>query len=124
MVIDVLNGRDATDPFVAYHAPSITKMLNPYCVGELKGYQLTEIQKDYHKLSRDLESSGMMKTTYSFYLKHALFLSSLFLASVATVLYGESLLIHALGGCLLGVFWQQLSFMGHDFGHKAVFHSK
>lgn len=124
MVIDVLNGRDASDPFVAYHPSAVTKMLAPYCVGEVKGYQPTELQKEYHRLSLELETSGMMQTTYSFYVKHLVFLASLFLGSIATVLCCDSLLVHALGGCLLGVFWQQLSFMGHDFGHKAVFHSK
>ena len=72
----------------------------------------------------ELETSGLMQTTYSFYFKHLLFLASLLLGSIATVLWGESLAIHAFGGFLMGAFWQQLSFMGHDFGHKSVFHNQ
>jgi len=35
MVLEVLNGKDATDPFLAYHEPGIAKKLSAYLVGEV-----------------------------------------------------------------------------------------
>jgi fatty acid desaturase len=42
------------------------------------------------------------------------------LAVIAVGVYGYRIT----GGCLLGLYWQQLAFIGHDSGHNAVTHDK
>jgi len=36
MVLEVLNGKDATDPFLAYHEPAIAKKLSAFYIGEVR----------------------------------------------------------------------------------------
>jgi len=39
-------------------------------------------------------------------------------------LTAQSFGAYMLGAFLVGLFWQQASFLGHDFGHNGVFHNK
>merc|ERR1719265_2379355 len=48
---------------------------------------------------------------------------TLWAGSVYCILYGESTFVRAwVGGLLMGCFFQQLAFFGHDIGHNGVTH--
>ena len=32
--------------------------------------------------------------------------------------------MHMLGACLIGLFWQQVAFVGHDIGHNSITHNR
>lgn len=78
----------------------------------------------FRLLTQKLEEAGLFKTDYSFYYKMMVVYSCLFLTILAGVLMHESKLVHALSGAMLGIFWQQMAFIGHDLGHNAVTHNR
>ena len=75
----------------------------------------------FRELARGLE--GEFRTEYSHYFKLFAALSCLFAAAVYCVVgEGHGAWTHALGAVLLGFFWQQTMFIGHDAGHGAITH--
>ena len=64
-------------------------------------------------------------TDYAHYFKLAAFLVTLLSGAFYCVLGYEGehgVAVRALGACLLGLFWQQSMFIGHDAGHGAITH--
>jgi len=117
-------GRDATDAFRAYHGPKgkAAKTLASYCIGELdKEDSLETHMADFRDMVGGLE--GEFKTDYAHYYRLAACLATLLAAAVACVLATSSVWTHMLGAVLLGIFWQQTMFIGHDAGHGAITHN-
>jgi hypothetical protein len=65
----------------------------------------------------------MFKTDLSYYALMAVRIASILSASVYITLKGESLGAHCLGALLMGCYWQQLAFVGHDLGHNGISHT-
>ena len=66
---------------------------------------------------------GEFRTDYRHYYKLFACLTALFAASVWCVVgAGHGVWTHMLGAVLLGMFWQQTMFIGHDAGHGAITH--
>jgi hypothetical protein len=58
------------------------------------------------------------------YFQHMSFLGFIFCVSIYLALNATQFYTYMISAFLMGVFWQQLSFMGHDFGHNSVFENK
>lgn len=129
-------GQDASGPFFGYHPPDIIEQRLPCLqVGVLKppappagakaAPQLT-LQEDLHAVQEQLRAEGMFETDMRFYYGHFAWLASLFLVSLSLLAIaarvGEPTWLYVASACVLGLFWQQLAFIGHDFGHNSVFH--
>ncbi len=70
---------------------------------------------------RQLEADGLFRTSYLWYLKKVLGLFALLAGAVYLLLISDSRPLPIIGSSfLLGLFWQQLAFMGHDLGHNSV----
>jgi delta8-fatty-acid desaturase len=135
-------GRDMTDAFRAYHGPDgkAAKTLRSYYVGELvmsaedadaaetsssEGSAMSADEQPhvfaFRELAKGLETD--FHTDYWHYLKLFVSLTTLFASAVYCVIgEGHSTATHMLGAILLGVFWQQTMFIGHDAGHGAITH--
>jgi fatty acid desaturase len=82
---------------------------------------MSPVDKAIRALDSEFNAAGYFQTDLFWYLKIALVYLTILAAAVACVYLGESLAVRALlGGALLGVFLQQLAFIGHDCGHNAV----
>lgn len=114
-----LAGRDATVAFQNFHPPAVKQQLKAFCVGSLKAAQGDELTEDYKKLKRELEARGLFRQNWSFYMKEVGFILCLLLL-LLRLLGSTSPVVRCLGGGItLGMFWQQVAFVGHDIGHNA-----
>jgi fatty acid desaturase len=101
--------------------PQVFKFHLPrFHIGTLAPTPPSPMLQEYRELARDFESSNLFQTRPSFYLLKALFIVALFGLSVAGVVMSSSVWIHLLSGVLLGFFWQQCAFVGHDTGHLSI----
>jgi len=75
-------------------------------------------------MTRRYERMGFFESDYGFYHRKAAVLVALFAAAVTCVLGSDRLSVHALGGVLMALFWQQIAFVGHDVGHNAITHDR
>ena len=81
-----------------------------------------------------LQNDGLFETNYLWfdfyfysYIRYVKMISiqmTMFILAIAGVLYSDSFAVHMLSALLLGFFWQQLAFIGHDLCHNAVTHSR
>jgi delta8-fatty-acid desaturase len=67
---------------------------------------------------------GWFKTDYTFYYCIAARLTLMFGIMLHLVLNCTNWWAHFAGACMLGGFWQQLAFIGHDLGHNGITHIK
>eukprot|EP01006_Ploeotia_vitrea_P034272 TRINITY_DN65733_c5_g2_i2.p1 TRINITY_DN65733_c5_g2~~TRINITY_DN65733_c5_g2_i2.p1 ORF type:complete len:486 (+),score=257.55 TRINITY_DN65733_c5_g2_i2:137-1594(+) len=130
-----LAGRDATDPYLGFHPVEVTeKRLPRFQCGIVKDYEEDPLQKELQSIRRKLQEEGMYDTTVGFYVKHAIFeiilwLASVYTLSLANASYRETSSLnltasawYVLSAGLMGMFWQQNAFIGHDLGHNSVTH--
>lgn len=126
-----LCGRDATLFFFMSHPKYIGEsMLRKLFYAELRGDKDCDDSKDRSRgdgttlalsaLTRAMEDEGLFKTDISFYYNKMVAYSCMFLAILAGVLLSQRSWVHALSGVLMGVFWQQMAFIGHDLGHNLI----
>jgi len=138
-------GRDMTDAFRAYHGPTgkAAKTLASYCVGEVvsaaaaagagtesktaetaaavAAEAVPDHVTEFRKLVNSLE--GEFHTDYVHYAQLGAALCTLFASAVYCIAgAGHGWAMHMLGAVLLGLFWQQTMFIGHDAGHGAITH--
>jgi fatty acid desaturase len=120
-------GKDATEPFIGYHDEIVkqTRIKNYHHANLYpKEMELDDMVIDFRKLQKDLKEKGLFQTNYFWYFRLMIWLSFLFIISLVGALYGTSLLAHMFSALFMGIFWQQLAFLGHDLAHNAVTHSR
>lgn len=78
----------------------------------------------FRLLTKEMEQAGLFETDYMFYYKKMVIYTALFSSILAGVFLSDRILVHALAGAMLGIFWQQMAFIGHDLGHNAVTHNR
>jgi fatty acid desaturase/cytochrome b involved in lipid metabolism len=130
LTIRALCGKDATDSFMYSHPKYVReRMLDKFYYADLKDDDgdgrtkptaIDQTTLEFRELTRKMEEAGLFKTNYAFYYRLAAVYAGMFLLVVAGVLYSENPMVHALSGALLGLFWQQMAFIGHDLGHNAI----
>jgi len=145
LTIRALCGKDATANLLANHDDRILeKWLPRFYYGEVKespwnNEKLLEEEDNkcsrataeeikavlaFQQLSLTLRESGMFQTSYYFYYVMFAWLALLFSLVLAGVFCSDLLWVHSLAGLTLGLFWQQVAFLGHDLGHNGVTHDR
>jgi delta8-fatty-acid desaturase len=133
-ILPILNmgGKDSTDPFISYHPSHVfEKWLPGMLIAEVEEAK-ESVQEDRKRQTKTLQAfrqlrqqflkDGLFETDYSFYAREAVKLGSLLCAAVFFTVFCSSFTAHMVGALLLGCFWQQLAFIGHDTGHNAITH--
>ncbi|KAL5769051.1 hypothetical protein ACOSQ2_015834 [Xanthoceras sorbifolium] len=116
-----LAGQDVTDAFVAYHPPSSWLHLDNFFTGYyLKDNSVSEVSKDYRKLVAEFSRMGFFEAKGRRVMYTLCFLAMLFVSSVYGVLCSDSTWVHLFSGGLMGFFWIQCGWLGHDSGHYPV----
>eukprot|EP00455_Lapot_gusevi_P017844 TRINITY_DN1964_c0_g1_i1.p1 TRINITY_DN1964_c0_g1~~TRINITY_DN1964_c0_g1_i1.p1 ORF type:complete len:493 (-),score=111.32 TRINITY_DN1964_c0_g1_i1:417-1895(-) len=118
-----LAGKDCTDAFTQYHPASTWNLLPAFHVANLEAPPPSEYVSGHRAIRQQLLERGLYDTKPSYYVKKFLWIFSIFAASLYCTLGSRSFGVHMLGALLLGLFWQQLAFVGHDLGHNAVSHN-
>ena len=129
-VIESLGGKDASLPFLLNHDPSVvTKYLSSMYIGDLeprpKG-KYDALTKDFKLLYNELMSKGWFETSYAYYMKKVMVLITmmggiLYLFQLAHIY--QSCIFAIIGSGMVGMWWQQIAFIGHDLGHNGITHS-
>lgn len=124
-ILEKYNGKDATDVFHAFHRPeamggSAWRCLSvlPH-VGKAEAAQ-TAALNDWRQLRQKLTEEGLLEPAYAWFLWK--FASTLAIGAFAFWLayWGH----WALSSLIMGIFFQQMAFIGHDLGHNSVFVSR
>jgi delta8-fatty-acid desaturase len=128
LTIRALCGKDGTDAFMSSHPDYVKdRLLKNFFYGDLKNdenYKDDEATIAFRELTRKIKDAGLFQTDYTFYYKKAAVFAGMFSLVLAGVLLSDRLSVHALAGIMLGLFWQQTAFVGHDLGHNAVTHNR
>jgi len=118
-------GREATDAFEQYHPARVWNMLPCRMVAKLAPSEIVEpspFVQELRALRQELLQTGMFETRPSYYIFKGVVLVALFALMLWLTLCSGSVVGRLAGGLVLGLFWQQLAFVGHDAGHSAVTH--
>ena len=130
-VIESLGGKDASLPFLLNHDPSIRhKYLKSMYIGKLepklKKGKYDQLTKDFVNLYNQLLENGWFVTSYAYYAKKLMVL----VAMMCGILYLFQLarlyqlpIFAVIGSAMVGLWWQQIAFIGHDAGHNGISHS-
>ncbi|KAL6952964.1 stearoyl-CoA 9-desaturase [Sarracenia purpurea var. burkii] len=120
-----LAGQDVTDSFAAYHPAAAWQYLDKFFNGHyLEDYSVTEESKDYRNLLSEFSKMGLFeKKGHGAFISFC-FMAFLFAASVFGVLRCSGTLVHLLSGALMGGFWIQSGWAGHDSGHYQIMPTK
>ena len=122
-VLSSVIGGDATDPFYNSHPEKGRKaMLAPYHIGTQSDWSVTAPTAAYRALRAELEASGelMAGGSFSYYGATTARVAAAAAVALGCVIGTTSASAHFLGAAALGVFWQQLAFVGHDLGHNGI----
>ena len=118
-----LGGKDCTDAFANYHPARVYRSMLPhFYVGDVVDYKESEFVKEHREMRQMLLEQGLFETRQSYYWGLGAWLAFLAFSVLYTSLVCSSTAAHLTGAALLGTFWQQMAFLGHDIGHNAVSH--
>ncbi len=120
-----LAGRDVTDVFHGMHPDYVYSRLPAFHIGNLKNYEESESTKAYRQLELEIEREGLYKTRYSYYVMKII-ISFLMLAIAVSCYvqgyYNNWTSLQILGSLILGMYFWQTAFIGHDAGHNGITH--
>jgi len=114
---------DATDQFMNSHPIWTRQLLSQYKVGDVSDWIVSDADADFRKIRADLEASGAFSTGSSslYYCKSFSRIFALAAIALGALALSTSTIVHiAIGAVALGLFWQQIAFVGHDLGHNGV----
>ena len=124
-VLDAVIGGDATDQFMNSHPSWVAARLPPLCVGRISGWTPSASTLAYRALRDELTDAGAFHSSYDYYLASFARAVALFAVAIGAICLSRSSWAHTLVAApALGLFWQQLAFVGHDLGHSSVSHSR
>ena len=95
-------------------------MLPKFYVGDLETIKLPAINKEHRQMIQDLEDAGLFETNMGDYYRLTTCLVLALAAVVSGVLLSSSFAVHMLCAVVLGCFWNQCNFIGHDTGHNGI----
>ena len=122
-------GRDATAPFVAYHAESVLKAWKPVGFYEFDADAPNgdSFAGAHLKLADAFEEAGFFRTSKRFIASRFGMAAGFLLAALYSVRrYREELswVTIVCGAMCLAGFWQQSGFLMHDLMHNHLFHDR
>ena len=115
-----VGGGNATYEFLNFHSEETIHKLHKYEIGVLDDYSESALEKDYMSLRESILREGLFVTNKSFYILEWSRVITILLVSLYFSLFMDG--YNLIGAALLGIFWQQLAFSGHDAGHNAITH--
>lgn len=115
-------GMDATDELRAFHDDWVLETKLPhFVIGTVSDAPDTsELVEDFRKLGEEFEKLGYFHVTPWFYVGKVLAVFCILACALALLFRCESFVAHMASAVLLGVFWQQFAFVGHDCGHMSA----
>jgi fatty acid desaturase/predicted heme/steroid binding protein len=120
-----LAGKDATDVFTNFHPAIAYEKLPSYYMGDLTPQPtVSNFVQEHRQLRQTLLQNGLFETSQTFYIGYGLWLATLFFSALYCTIFCNTFNDHMTGAMLLGLFWQQLAFLGHDIGHNAISHNR
>ena len=108
LVLENMSTRDATQEFRLFH-PKMKIRLKPL---KDKTVHLTQKMQDFQALHEKMIELRLFESSFNFYASRALTLAALFYFTLTSPPIFSAM--------CLGLFWQQLAFIGHDVGHNSV----
>ncbi|CAI7855029.1 unnamed protein product [Closterium sp. NIES-53] len=126
-VIYLLAGRNATDVFAVFHKPSTSAFLSTLYIGDLKDSEVEptgDLLKDFRDLRASFEAKGYFKCSPAYYLFKVLSTFAIVAASIAIIMWTSDPRWVLISGVLLGLYFQQVGWLSHDFLHHQVFQSR
>lgn len=78
---------------------------------------------DFAELKRRVKQAGLLEKQPHYYRKKMLLLLALFISSVVILLFVKSFWLQFLNALYLAFITTQLGLLGHDAGHRQIFHS-
>eukprot|EP00462_Mataza_sp_D1_P018560 CAMPEP_0175138272 /NCGR_PEP_ID=MMETSP0087-20121206/10258_1 /TAXON_ID=136419 /ORGANISM="Unknown Unknown, Strain D1" /LENGTH=461 /DNA_ID=CAMNT_0016421159 /DNA_START=192 /DNA_END=1577 /DNA_ORIENTATION=+ len=123
-------GKDMTDAFVQFHSLETWKRLNFFHVADVAEEDIRKrnndpLQQDWDKFTQDVLAEGLYQTNYTYFLLEGLRCFAILAASLTFSfgLLGDCTTFRMVGALLLGLYFQQAAFIGHDTGHNGITHS-
>jgi len=115
-------GMDATDELRAFHDDWVMeKKLPAFVIGSVSdATEPTDLVKDFRELGMMFDKLGYFHVTATFYVIKIVWVFSIFICSMSLLFRTESFIAHMTSAVLLGIFWQQFAFVGHDCGHMSA----
>lgn len=115
-------GMDATDELRAFHDDWVMETKLPhFVIGTVSDApEASELVKDFRTLGEEFEKMGYYHVSPWFYVRKVATVFCILLCSLGLLLKTDSLAAHMASAVLLGVFWQQFAFVGHDCGHMSA----
>lgn len=125
-MLEDVAGVNCTDAFTEYHPAEVWSRLPAYRVGRIVGKhsEPSEFVLAHRRLRQQLLAEGCFETRMTFYAKLAAWCTLLLGAVLYFGLACSSFAAHMVSAVLLGLWWQQIAFVGHDLGHSSVTHSR
>jgi len=121
LLFEGIAGSDVTLPFGVYHAndeKKVAPFMKAIRVGSIERTR-SPLTQAFEKLHEALKKDGMYTYDFTSYVIYFGWYAALFLLSWMLMTSGEKMKI-CLGSVVLGAFWQQMAFFGHDVGHNSV----
>lgn len=129
-VIFTQGGRDATDVFTSFHATSTWSFLKQFHIGDVVDQTSCPVDssesllQDFRNLRQSLLKQGLFRADPFYYFWKTSFNLSI-LVSVLALLNAHDSWKHLLPAAfLLGLFFQQMGWLAHDFCHHQVFKNR
>eukprot|EP00164_Ancoracysta_twista_P003154 GFYU01004206.1.p1 GENE.GFYU01004206.1~~GFYU01004206.1.p1 ORF type:complete len:451 (-),score=140.41 GFYU01004206.1:245-1597(-) len=120
--------KDATDAFTAFHAKDTWRMLTAYEIkssdarfdtykSQMPNTEDSTLLKNFRAFRKELEGEGWFKPSPNFYT----FKLAQMVGLLAAAVYFVQTDYYLVGSILLGLFWQQMGWVGHEVAHHQVF---
>jgi len=115
-------GMDCTDEIRAMHGDWVLeKKLPHFVIGTVSDMpEATELVKDFRELGREFERLGYFQVSWGFYARKLAAVSCIFATSLLLLFGTDSFMAHMASAAVMGIFWQQFAFVGHDCGHMSA----
>jgi len=115
-------GMDATNELRAFHGDWVLKTkISPFVIGTVSDAPaVTELVKDFRELGEEFDRLGYFHVSAWYYAGKVVAVFCILFASLGLLFQTDSFALHMVSAVLLGLFWQQFAFVGHDCGHMSA----
>jgi fatty acid desaturase/cytochrome b involved in lipid metabolism len=116
-------GKDATDAFEAFHPLNVIEgswLKSYYKADIIDASPVPPVVQDFRKLRTELLAERVFETHPSAYWVEMARVSVLLSVAVGLVFFTQSFWLHMVSAVMLGLYFQQVAFIGHDLGHNSV----
>lgn len=115
-------GMDATDEIMSFHDSWVLDTKLPHFVigAVTDAPETSELIKDFRALGDEFNKLGYYHVSPWYYVGKVTSVFCILLCSLCLLFMTESSVAHMASAVLLGIFWQQFAFVGHDCGHMSA----